>query len=71
MCESILPLEFIITWANLEIYKESEWDGLKEYEYSSAKGSPSINRFCMEEPDEKNNSKNSKNFILNTYNITY
>jgi len=77
MCESILPLEFVITWDNLEIYKESEWNSLKDYEYSSAKGSPGINRFCMEEPDEKNKStkylqrnESNKLFKFKGYNST-
>ncbi|XP_035712827.1 uncharacterized protein LOC110863060 isoform X2 [Folsomia candida] len=54
MSEGIIPLEFLMTWDNLELYKNSEWDMLQAMTYSSAKGSPPILRFCMEEPDNKN-----------------
>lgn len=62
MSEGIIPLEFLMTWDNLELYKNSEWDMLQAMTYSSAKGSPPILRFCMEEPDNKNKSEyfNSK-----------
>lgn len=54
MSEGILPLEYLMTWDNLEMYKSADWDMLREMTYSSAKGSPPTWRFCMEEPDSKN-----------------
>jgi hypothetical protein len=56
--EGILPLEFFITWDNLELYQSSEWNSLHAMQYSAAKGSVQTLRFCMEEPDKSNKGAN-------------
>lgn len=55
MTEGILPLEFTMNWDNLEVYDQSEWHSLQNYEH--AKGASPVARFCMEQPDKKTDCK--------------
>lgn len=61
MTDGILPLEFTISWDNLELHDVSEWHSLKHY--SEANGTSPIARFCMEQPDKRYECKAIQLFV--------